>query len=111
MCQSANWHRGRGARQFCLYDYFSSNKPMFTDISGVIISSEEFGCAYTVCTEGELFYAPIYEGGGIETMEFDFVDFDTMDEETAEKVERIHSALIDMMKIAGLYFRQPVGHA
>ena len=63
----------------------------------MIVSSEEFGCAYTVCTEGELFYAPIHENGDVSVMEFDFVDFDTMDEETAEKVERIHSALIDMM--------------
>jgi len=28
VCHLANWHRGRGAKQFCLYDYFSSNKPM-----------------------------------------------------------------------------------
>jgi len=82
-----------------------------SEISGVIVSSEEFGCAYTVCTEGELFYAPIHENGDVSVMEFDFVDFDTMDEETAEKVERIHSALIDMMQRAGLYFRQPVGHS
>ena len=67
-----------------------------SEISGVIVSSEEFGCAYTVCTEGELFYAPIHENGDVSVMEFDFVDFDTMDEETAEKVERIHSALIDI---------------
>ena len=84
---------------------------MLTDISGVIVSSEEFGCAYTVCTEGELFYAPLHENGSVNSSEFDFVDFDTMDEETAKKVEKIHSALIDMMQIAGLYFRQPVGHA
>ena len=31
MCQNANWHRGRGARQFCLYDYFSSNKQPMND--------------------------------------------------------------------------------
>ena len=35
-----------------------------SEISGVIVSSEEFGCAYTVCTEGELFYeVPIHENG------------------------------------------------
>ena len=28
MCQLVNWHNGRAARQSCLYDYFSSNKPM-----------------------------------------------------------------------------------
>ena len=32
MCHLANWHRGRGARQFCLYDYFSSNKPSMRTI-------------------------------------------------------------------------------
>jgi hypothetical protein len=108
------WHRGSRIASVPLYNYKVINSItsiMYpSEISGVIVSSEEFGCAYTVCTEGELFYAPVYEDGSISTMEFDFVDFDSMDEETAEKVERIHSVLIDMMSRAGLYFRQPVGH-
>ena len=58
---------------------------------------------YTVCTEGELFYAPIYENGTVNLEEFDFVDFWESDVDVKE-LEKIQSTLIDMMTRAGLYF-------
>ncbi len=79
-----------------------------TDVqfSGVFLTVENHGCVYTVCTEGELFYAPIYKNHNVNLMEFDMVDFDSVDDE--EEMEQIQSALIDMMKRAGLYFQVPV---
>ena len=80
-----------------------------TQLSGVFVTCEHHGCVYTVCTEGELFYAPMYTDGSINMMEFDIVDMEESDADIVE-LESIQSALIDMMQRAGIYFRQPVGH-
>ena len=71
--------------------------------SGVFLTVEDHGCVYTVSTEGELFYAPIYSNNSMNFDEFDIVDFD--DEVDDEDLEEIQSALIDMMQRTGLYFR------
>ena len=61
----------------------------------------------TTFFEGELFYAPIYKNGNVNTEEFDFVDF-WNSEYDPEELEKIQSTLIDMMQTAGLYFKAPV---
>ena len=48
---------------------------MNVDFSGVFLTVQNHGCVYTVCTEGELFYAPMYQDGSVNLEEFDFVDF------------------------------------
>ena len=83
---------------------------MNVDFSGVFLTVKKHGCVYTVCTEGELFYAPMYQDGSVNLEEFDFVDFWESDADV-EELEQIQFALIDMMTRAGLYFKQPVGHA
>ena len=80
---------------------------MTVDFSGVMLTVENHGCVYTVCTEGELFAAPIYQDGTVNMEEFDIVDFWESDVD-AEELESIQGALIDMMTRAGLYFRQPM---
>ena len=81
---------------------------MTVDFSGVFLTVKNHGGMYTVCTEGELFYAPMYRDGSVNLEEFDIVDF--WDSEVdVEELEEIQSALIDMMTRAGLYFKQPVG--
>ena len=45
------------------------------EFSGVYLTVEEHGCVYTVCTEGELFWAPIYHDNTVNLEEFDYVDF------------------------------------
>ena len=83
---------------------------MTVDFSGVFLTVKNHGGMYTVCTEGELFYAPMYRDGSVNLEEFDIVDF--WDSEVdVEELEEIQSALIDMMTRAGLYFKQPVGQA
>ena len=52
----------------------------------------------------------MYQDGSVNLEEFDFVDFWESDADV-EELEQIQSALIDMMTRAGLYFKQPVGHA
>ena len=75
--------------------------------SGVFLTVQNHGCVYTVCTEGELFAAPMYRDGTVNMEEFDIVDFWESGAD-AEELEDIQSALIDMMQRAGLYFKVPV---
>ena len=72
--------------------------------SGVFLTVEEHDCMYTVCSEGELFRVP-FNNLNLNFDEFEVVDFwdDYVD---AEQLEEIQSKLIDMMQLAGLYFKQ-----
>jgi len=75
--------------------------------SGVFLTVEEHDCMYTVCSEGELFRVP-FDQLVLNFDEFEIVDF-WDDDVDAEQLEEIQSKLIDMMQIAGLYFKsQPV---
>lgn len=75
--------------------------------SGVFLTVEEHDCMYTVCSEGELFRAS-FDNLNLNFDEFEIVDF-WDDDVDAEQLEEIQSKLIDMMQIAGLYFKsQPV---
>ena len=78
---------------------------MNVNFSGVFLTVKEHGCVYTICTEGELFYAPMYQNGTVNFEEFDIVDFWENDADV-EELEEIQAALIDMMQRVGLYFRQ-----
>ena len=78
-----------------------------TNFTGVFLTVENHGCVYTICTEGELFYSPILSNGSVNFNEFDVFYFDDeMSDEERDEMEEIHSALVDMMKRAGLYFQQ-----
>ena len=75
--------------------------------SGVFLTVEEHNCMYTVCSEGELFRAS-FDKLVLNFDEFEIVDF-WDDDVDAEQLEEIQSKLIDMMQIAGLYFKsQPI---
>jgi hypothetical protein len=75
--------------------------------SGVFLTVEEHDCMYTVCSEGELFRVP-FDQLVLNFDEFEIVDF-WDDDVDAEQLEEIQSKLIDMMQLAGLYFKsQPV---
>ena len=85
----------------------ASFKIMNVEFSGVFLTVEKHGCVYTVCTEGELFYAPIYQDGTVNLEEFDFVDFMALmgDEvEMREQLDEIQLTLCKMMQAAGLFY-------
>ena len=74
-----------------------------TEFSGVYLTVEQHGCLYTVCTEGELFWAPMYQDGSVNLEEFDFVDY--WESEVDEKeLEEIQKTLCKMMQVAGLFY-------
>ena len=79
---------------------------MTPEFDGVFLTVENHGCVYTVCTEGELFYAPMHKNGTVNMEEFDMVDFWESDVDV-EELEKIQLTLIDMMKRVGLYYQQP----
>ena len=84
-------------------------KNIMTDLefSGVYLTVKEHGCVYTVCTEGELLWAPIYHDGSINLEEFDYVDFMALmgDEvEMREQLDEIQLTLCKMMQAAGLFY-------
>jgi hypothetical protein len=75
--------------------------------SGVFLTVEEHNCMYTVCSEGELFRVP-FDQLVLNFDEFEIIDF-WDDDVDAEQLEEIQSKLIDMMQLAGLYFKsQPI---
>lgn len=70
-----------------------------------MLTAENYGCVYSVCSEGELYYSPILSDGKVSLEDWDFVDFDGCDELQLEDLEQIQDNLIEMMKVAGLYFQ------
>ncbi len=72
----------------------------------IILTSEEHGCAYTIDSEGVLFYTPMLQGGGIETMDWIEVDHMAMlgeEESIRMEVSNIEEQLITLMKAIGWY--------
>lgn len=95
-----------------LLNLFTDNLPTKTimekvNFSGVFLTAEEHGCLYTVCSEGELYYTPLYKDGSANLEEFDFVDFEESDADD-KQLEEIQEVLCKMMQVAGLYFRPAV---
>ena len=80
---------------------------MTADFSGVFLTVEEHGCVYTVDTEGELFFAPLYQDNSVSLEEFDFVD-STENDCDEKELEEIQKCLCKMMQTAGLYFQPAV---
>ncbi len=75
----------------------------------IILTSEEHGCAYTIDSEGVLFYTPMLQGGGIETMDWTEVDHMAMlgeEESIRMEVSNIEEQLITLMKAIGWYYQK-----
>jgi hypothetical protein len=71
----------------------------------ILLIPENHGCAYSIDTEGELYYAPQYQDGTVNVEELDFVDYESMDDDEREEVEKVHNQLIDVMKTLGYYYK------
>ena len=75
----------------------------------IILTSEKQGCAYSIDSEGTLYYTPMYVNGGIETEEWSEVDLMSLmgeDENLRLEVDQIHEQLIAMSKAIGEYFQK-----
>ena len=70
----------------------------------IILTSDNQGCAYSIDSEGTLYYTPMYIGGGIETQ--DWIEVEPVDELDEEDVNVIHEKLIAMNKAIGEYYQK-----
>ena len=64
----------------------------------ILYIPEGHGCAYSIDTEGELFYTPLHADDTLHMEETDVVDYEP-------ELQEIHEHLIAMNKVAGLYFK------
>lgn len=72
----------------------------------ILYIPEGHGCAYSIDTEGELFYTPILEGGTLYLEETAEVDGDALYEGCYEpELQEIQDKLIQLNKVAGFYFK------
>ena len=74
----------------------------------IILTSEQHGCAYSIDSEGTLFYTPMLEGGGIETMDWIEVDFMSMlgeEQSIKDEINKIEEQLITLNKALGWYYQ------
>jgi len=72
----------------------------------ILYTPEGHGCAYSIDTEGTLFYIPIHSDGNINLNEIDEVDYyDLVDSGYEDEVNEIHEKLISMMKSIGEYYQ------
>ena len=75
----------------------------------IILTSDKQGCAYSIDSEGALYYTPMYVGGGIETQDWSEVDLMSLmgeDDNIRLEVDEIHEQLIAMSKAIGEYYRR-----
>ena len=64
----------------------------------ILYTPEGHGCAYSIDTEGTLFYIPIHADGTINLNEIAEVEYD-------EDLQEIHNKLINMIKSIGEYYQ------
>ena len=72
----------------------------------IIYIAENQGCAYSICSEGALYYTPLYQDGSMNVEDWSEVDLMSLmgeDENLRFEVDDIHDKLISMNKAAGLY--------
>jgi hypothetical protein len=74
-----------------------------------IYIAENQGCAYSICSEGALYYTPLYQDGTVNLEDWSEVDLMHLmgeDENLRCEVDEIHDKLIAMSKAIGEYFQQ-----
>ena len=75
----------------------------------IVLSAENQGCAYSIDSEGTLYYTPQYQDGSINLEDWSEVDLMSLmgDEENLRlEVDEIHEQLIKMSKAIGEYYQQ-----
>ena len=74
-----------------------------------IYIAENQGCAYSIDSEGTLFYTPQYQDGTVNLEDWSEVDLMSLmgeEENLRCEVDEIHEKLIAMSKAIGEYFQQ-----
>jgi|TARA_E500000318_G_scaffold8468_1_gene7709 hypothetical protein len=75
----------------------------------IVLTAENQGCAYSIDSEGTLFYTPQYQDGSInleDWCEVDLMHLMGEEENLRLEVDAIHEKLISMSKAIGEYFQK-----
>ena len=75
----------------------------------IVLTAENQGCAYSIDSEGTLFYTPKYQDGSInleDWCEVDLMNLMGEEENFRLEVDEIHQQLIEMSKAIGEYFQK-----
>ena len=75
----------------------------------IVLTTENLGCAYSIDSEGTLFYTPQYQDGSINLEDWCEVDLMSLmgeEENLRLEIDEIHQQLIEMSKVIGEYFQK-----
>ena len=70
---------------------------------------EELGCAYSIDSEGTLYYTPLFKDGTVKLDDWTEVDHLSLlgeDKNVYLMVDKVHEKLIAMSKAIGEYYQQ-----
>lgn len=74
----------------------------------IVLTCEDHGCAYSIDSEGTLYYSVQYIDGSINVEDWDEVDHMALlgeECETKAIVDTVHEQLIAMSKLIGEYYQ------
>ena len=74
----------------------------------IYIAENQGFCAYSICSEGALYYTPLYQDGSMNVEDWTEVDLMSLmgeEENLRFEVDDIHDKLISMNKAAGFYYQ------
>ena len=72
----------------------------------IIHITEDFKSAYSIDSEGTLFFTPVSESGAIRLDDWVDVDFNSIDEEYIQEAKDAQEKLISMIKFIDEYYTQ-----
>ena len=75
----------------------------------IVYQCQNQGCAYSIDSEGTLFYTPMYKDGTVNLEDWCEVDLDCLmgdEEDFCLEVDAIHEQLISISKLMGEYFQK-----
>ena len=75
----------------------------------IILTSEEHGCAYSIDSEGTLFYTPMFTDNKVDLEDWNDVEMDeieAMGEDIVREILDIQDQLITMSKALGTYYQK-----
>ena len=74
----------------------------------IVLTCDDHGCAYSIDSEGTLYYTPQYNDGSINVEDWDEVDHMALlgeEDDIQALVEEVHEQLIVISKSIGEYYK------
>ena len=74
----------------------------------IVLTCDEHGCAYSIDSEGTLYYTPQYNDGSINVEDWSEVDHMALlgeEDDVQALIEEVHEQLIAISKSIGEYYK------